>query len=354
MEDNEERVNPNVLMATLLDDANSHLSEISKTLLKLSSIGDVGAGERKNEIENLARVAQVLYPKKSIPYSSEITIQNSTTAPINENDITGYTLENVYNNNNNKIIERMTLICDGPGKIFYRVVDGKLKVNVSEETLNVGDQRTLFNVYEVRLRTDIPLTKYRLYEGEFRAGSFARAYKANTEIRPTLQANEKLKIFGLTFDDNINPIPITVPAVNPLLTNNAATVTFFSPLAPSATAAMVDTETGLATPYLVPTGYILETFALIGVANTDFTARVWFQIIPGVEVYTISDTVPLSLRGNINSIVAFNLNFISTELLDPSGAVSPGRKIVLTVTNDDNVNYMIGSLGIIAILRRLS
>lgn len=347
MEESEERVNPNVLMATLLDDANSHLAEISKNLLRISSLG---GGDRKDEIkhlERLVRTAQVLYPQKSIPYSSEVTIPNPTSAPTNENDTTGYTIENVYNNNGNKVIERMTLVCDGPGRVFYRVVDGKMKVNQSEETLNVGDQRPLFNVYEVRLRTNVPLTAYRLYEGEFRTGSFARSYKANTEVRPTLQSNEKIKTFSLGADSS----PVLVPIVPPVPAVYLGP-SFHAPIGPGVTTQFVDIETGLNMPYIVPQGYILEAFSALADFTTNWTLRGYYELIPGSGIYNHTFVIPVSQRGAVNWVL--NINPISTEVLDPTGASAGGRGVLFTVTNDDPVNNMVGEIDIIMLLRKLS
>ena len=90
----------------------------------------------------------------------------------------GYpTRVDVYKINNNKTVPHMTLINDGPGEILFISSYGNDVFNSDEGHLNVNDQRELFNVYEIRLRSTLPKTTFRLIEGIFRTGSFAHKQK---------------------------------------------------------------------------------------------------------------------------------------------------------------------------------
>lgn len=263
----------------------------------------------------------------------------------------GYpTIIDIYAINNSRPIPHMTLINDGPGKIFYIVSHSKTDISQKEFTLNVNDQRELFNVFEIRLRANLPLTTFRLIEGIFRTGSFAPTTKANVEIRPTLQTNEIRVEFDAIFDNAVAAINISLPAPQ-VITPDYLLPTYMAPLPPGQTATMVDLSTGLAMPYNVPQGYIIEYFSIFGNLSTDFTVRFYIQLIPGS--YTLFTVLPASPRGLPLNII-LNVNQFNTQGLDPEGASSGGRNVLVTITNDDPFNNMIGDFNIATILRRLS
>lgn len=288
--------------------------------------------------------------KKYIPFhTGSVETGQLVLPPENPDDYP--TQVDVYAINNSRIIPHMTLINDGPGEIFFITAYAKSTFNAQEGHLNVNDQRELFNVYEIRLRSTLPLTTFRLIEGIFRTGSFAPNTKANTEIRPTVQSNEKLKNFTIQFDIDI-PITITVPTTQ---TFNVDPTPLGSinqpPLPPGTTAALVDAETFSPMPFTIPEGYIIETFAVAVNLSTDYTLRSYFEFIPGF--FTRVPTFPGSNRGSpVNEIL--NLSFYNSQGFDPTGAPQGGRRFLLTVTNDDPFNSAVGDIDFIGILKRLS
>lgn len=332
---NQVRIKPDVYIAALLDEANEHLIEV-KDLLANKALNGVHP-----EI-----------PIRSIPYNSVTTFQNAT--PTKPTDPGGYpAVEDVYTamaadspNHIGRPLSSMSLVNDGPGTIYFINKDGYEKFSQEEEVLNVGDIRPLHNVYEIRLRTDIPLTQYRLVENNIYTGSFARAYKANTEIRPTVAANEKIKVFAASFDNATNPLPIVPPVAATYLGPS-----YHAPLAAGLWQQFTDAETGLLMPFIVPAGYILETFAALFSATTNFTLRAYFELVPGTGVYNLAFTLPFLARSSPTFIL--NLNPISTQVVDPTGA-NPTRGILFTITNDDVAATLIGEVNLLMILRRLA
>lgn len=111
----------------------------------------------------------------------------------------------------------MSLVNDGPGDIYFITAQSKDLFNTQEIVLHPNDLRELYNVYEIRSRTTLPLTGFRLVEGIIRTGSSAPFTKTNVEIRPIYQLNEKLKIFVLTFDNQVPTITITSPTIQTLV-----------------------------------------------------------------------------------------------------------------------------------------
>lgn len=303
-----------------------------------------------NNMSKLLKIignSSIAKPVNAIPYNSGPT-QIATalsTRPANVND---YTVKiDVYQHNSNIPISQMQLINDGPGKIYFvQATSNKMGWSGQEETINVGDSRELFNVYEVRMRTDIPLTTYRLIEGSLKTGSFARSYKANTEIRPTVQSNEVIKTFSLTVDTS----PALVPGT--LLPAIYAGPSFHAPIAAGVTEPLVDISTGLDMPYTIPQGYILEAFSSLGNFTRNWTLRGYYEVPAGTGIYNHTFVIPISARGNVNWVL--NINAISTEVLDPTGAPAGGRGVVFTVTNDDAADTMTGEFDIIMILRKVS
>lgn len=352
------RVKPDVYIATLLDEVNEHLLELTDLL--------------KN---------QETVPKKSVPYNTgEISI--ATPLRTKPADPSGYThIENVYAKNNNKPLGKGHLINEGTGRIFFIVYENAETFSDQEEVLNPGEHRVLYNIFEIRLRVDQPFTRFRFVENDVFSGSFAPLYKNFVENRIVLQPNEADMTIQILFDTDINPItvilppaPVLVPAPGPFPTFNA----FFirqNPLGPGLTAAYIVTgifsrfysTEGLdpallailnATPppfmmpFTIPEGFAAEGFLLTHNFSTDFTVRNWLELVPGTGVYTLLQTFVNSRRGfGLNA--EFNLNFISTQFIDPDGAPAPGRNFIVTVTNDDPVNSMSGWSSFEIILRKL-
>lgn len=357
IEPEEERVNPSVLMASLLDEANEHLVKLQsqteinhEQILKevISEHKEIVA-EHRDLVKAVTLLTDIVTPyEKHIPFNTgKQTIATATTR--RPSDISGYTVVvDVYNNNKQHPIENMMLSNEGPGTISFVVIGEKpVESSTNEEFLNVGDIRPLHKVYEVRLRTNIPQTAFRLVEGEIRTGSFASAYKANIEIRPTVQLNEKAKDFSLYMDASPPLIPIVPPLPATYLGPS-----FTAPLAAGITRQFVDIETGLQMPFIVPQGYILEAFAVIWNFTTNSTLRAYFELAPLTGIYNLAFVLPISGRTPPNLVL--NINPISTAIVDPNGAPVGGRGILFTITNDDAAAAMIGEIDIIMILRQLA
>lgn len=313
---------------------------------------------------------------KSIFYNTgHVIIKKASTSPPDSTD--NYpSVQDVYANNNQNPIEVMTLMNHGPGNLFYILRDKSQTFSATEEILHVGESRILFNVYEIRARTDIPNTEYHLVEGELRAASFSRNYKNFVENRIVLQQNEANLSIQILFDTDINPIvttlpvaPINVPNPGPFPTFNAANIRE-APLGPGLTAGFIaanilsdniaiTNEISAAQPaafpfmlpFIIPKGYIAEGFLFTINTSTNCTVRSYLDLVPGT--FTLSQTVPLSARGNGLNL-ALNINFISTQVIDPTGAPTGGRRFMVTITNDDTVNNMIGTADFELIIRKLS
>lgn len=316
----------------------THLAQMNVFLDRLISVSGSGS--------------TVAATKKTIPFQTG----SQTAGQLNQqpdNPDLYPTRVDVYSINDSKVISHMTLINDGPGDIFFIGAYAKNIFNVQEGHLNVNDQRELFNVYEIRLRSTLPKTTFRLIEGIFRTGSFAPQTKANVEIRPSIQPNEKQKVFDTFFDIAIPNITITQPTVQNLIANFIRPA-FMAPLPPGATAAFVDTETGFPMPFTIPAGSILETFAFYGNTSTDYTLRNYVEfkeLTPGQ--FTLFNTLPMSNRGTMFGNQVLNLNIFSTQAIDTFGAPPGGRRVLLTVTNDDPFNNLIGDIFFTSILRQL-
>lgn len=332
----------------------THLEQMNKFLAELNSIMGTNVNIAKGQ--------------KSIPFDTgSVTVPTANlTKPTNPDGYPAAGMVNVYALHDSTPIQYMTLINNGPGDIYFVTAYSRNEFNTNEGLLHPNDQRELFNVYEVRLRVTQPLTSYRLMEGTFRTGSFAPATKANTEIRPTLQANETLKIFDAVFEVPTPIINITSPGVQNIAANYTLLAAYRAPLPPGATATFVDATTLLVMPYLIPSGFILEAFAFFGNTSTDCTLRIWAEpvvnsaVFFGVRTFTLKSVLPFSARGIPFNFIS-NINFYSTEFTDPTGAPffdllgnpAPGRYVLFTITNDDPFNNMIGDPFFVAILRRL-
>lgn len=307
-------------------------------------------------LERLIRISEsgstIASGKKIVPFhTGSQTAGQLLTRPTNPDEYP--TRVDIYAINNNRVIPHMTLINDGPGDIFFINAYAKNVFNEEEGTLRVNDQRELFNVYEIRLRSTLPNTTFRLIEGIFRTGSFAPGTRANIEIRPEVQANQILKDFTITFD-NFVPITITSPTVQTLSVDQTPFGLLSQPpLPPGATAALVDAATGLPMPFLVPEGFGIEIFGIFINMSTDFTLRSYFEFVPGSGFFTENATFPGSSRGAVIG-QSLNLSFFSTQSIFPFGALPGGIKVIATITNDDPFNNMIGDIDLLAILSRLS
>lgn len=308
-----------------------HLAQMNILLAEMIKVNETGS--------------TVAATKKTIPFhTGSETAGQLNTAPSNPD---GYpTIINIYSQNDSRPIQHMTLVNDGPGEIFFIVAHSKIDFSTKEAHLNVNDQRELFNVFEVRLRSNLPLTTFRLIEGIFRTGSFAPATKANTEIRPTIQPNEKLKAFVLSADFTPPIVPIVPPVPAVYLGPS-----FHAPIAPGVTLQLTDIETFLNMPYIVPQGFILETFSTLTTFTTPWTLRGYYELAPTTGVYNLAFTLPSVARSDIQWLL--NVNIISSQVVDPFGAPAGGRGILFTITNDDLANNMIGEIDIIMILRQL-
>lgn len=335
-----------------------HLSQMSKLIDELVKVTATGS--------------TVAATKKIIPFQtgSQLAGQfiippSNDTPPPNPDQYP--TQINIYQQNDNKPIQHMTVINDGPGDIFFVVGYSETNVNRREGRLNVNDQRELFNVYQIRLRSTLPETTFRLVEGIFRTGSFSPFTKANVEIRPSVQANEILVLFDAIFDNAVPTITITSPTIQTLAANYNLKPSYRGPLPPGATATFVNSSTGLPMPFLIRSGFILEAFAFFGNTSTDCTLRIWAEPVVnsanffGQQTFTLSSVLPFSNRGIPFNFVP-NINFYSTQFLDPTGAPSvdllgnpaPGRFALFTITNDDPFNNIIGNPFFVSILRRMS
>jgi hypothetical protein len=322
--------------ASLLIDNINQLNKLMERLISVTESGSTVAATKKYVPFHTGseEAGQLIYP------------------PQNPDDYP--TKIDVYSINNNRVVPHMTLVNDGPGEIFFINAYAKNTFNEKEGHLNVNDQRELFNVFEIRLRSSLPLTTFRLIEGIFRTGSSAPQTKINTTIAPTLQTNEILKPFQMIFDVSVPNFTIDVPlGIPPIITDFAHSLVH-DPLPPGQTATYIDPTTGMAMPTLIPEGFIGEAFALFTNFNTDFTARVYIENPTGSGLFPPNAVFPCSNRGlHINQ--SQNLSFFSTQVFDPIlGAPAPGRKILITITNDDPFNNMIGSSTFLIIFRRLS
>ena len=260
---------------------------------------------------------------------------------------------NAYAINDNRVIPHMTLINDGPGDIFFIISYAQDQFNEREGHLNVNDQRELFNVFEVRLRSTLPHTTFRLIEGIFRTGSFAPNTIANTTIRPTIQPNELLAFFTNTFDNQVPTITITVPTTQTFGVDYSIPGVL-PPLPPGATSALIDQFVGSPMPFTIPEGFIFESFVLFSNINVDFTARNYFELVQGSNIFSLTTVFPIAARGSGDINATFNLSEFNSQLIDPFGAPAGGRRILVTITNDDPFNSAIGDIDFIGILRQLS
>ena len=351
----------NVVLQKYLDKIAKMQQDQEKSIIEEFQLLRANLSQMNIILDRLAKINEsgstVASGKKIVPFQTgSQSVGQLDNPPTNPDDYP--TRVDVYSINSNKVIPHMTLINDGPGEVFFINAYSKNVFNIQEGHLNVNDQRELFNVYEIRLRSNLPQTTFRLIEGIFRTGSFAPQTKANVENRPSVQTNEVLKVFDAVFDNPVPTITITSPTVQTLIANYGFT-SFQNPLPPGKTATFVDTATGLTMPFLIPTGFILEAFAFFGNTSTECTIRIWAEPIPGSAaifgstIFTLRSALPFSSRGRPIE-PQLNINFFSTEQIDPRGAPFPGRFALFTVTNDDPFNDMIGDPFFVAILRQLS
>lgn len=312
-----------------------HLSQMNALLSELIKVGATGS--------------TVAATKKIIPFHTGAqSVGQLVIPPSNPDDYP--TQINLYAQNDNRPIQHMTLINDGPGDLFFVVGYSETDVNIKEGKLNVNDQRELFNVYQIRLRSTLPTSTFRLIEGIFRTGSFAPQTRANIKIQPEIQTNEILVELDALFDNTTPTITITSPTTQ-TLTPNYINPSTQPPLPPGATATLVDTSTGLIMPYTIPEGFIAEFFSIFGNLSTDNTVRLYIELIPGE--FTLFTTLPSSNRGVTFNLV-LNVSMFNTQIVDPTGAPAGGRRVLATITNDDPFNNMIGDYDLLVILRRLS
>lgn len=293
--------------------------------------------------------------KKSILFNTgHVEIQVPSTGPP-DNTPDGYpAIVDVYAINNMKPIEEMTLMNHGPGDLFFITRNNLNFFSTTEEHLLLGEIRKLTNVYEVRLRTNVPLTSYHLLEGVQTAGPTPNPLKSFVENRISIQANEKQKRFSLSMDTAIPPIfpnPFGMLPIVPPVPVTYLSPSYIAPIAAGVTQQAIDIETAIPMPFIVPQGFILEAFAVLWNFNVNSTVKAYFELLPGSGIYNFVFALPISARGAPNLIL--NVNPISTQVIDPFGAPVGGRGVLFTVTNDDVAVAMIGELDVLSILREL-
>jgi hypothetical protein len=293
--------------------------------------------------------------KKSVPYGTGIVqipiVQLEP--PANDNDYA--VIINVYAQNNMKPISQMNLVNEGPGNIFFKAAYAYNVVSSEETELRPNEIRSLFNVYEIRMRTDLYLTGYRLLEEDIHTGSLSSSIKNYIEVRPVLTANEKLKIFSAVFDNQTPTLVIQQPSPTQTLAVDFSMASFQTPLIPGRSATLIDFETGVRMPYTVIYGSILEAFSVMSNLNTDASIRIFVETDPILTpgIYTLVYNFPISSRG-VPFQLQLNISQISTAIFDPNGAPPPGRSLVVTITNDDPFNSTVGDFSFTAILRRIT
>lgn len=290
--------------------------------------------------------------KKIVPFhTGSQLVGQLLIPPTNPDDYP--TRVDIYSINSNRTIPHMTLVNDGPGDIFFINSYSKNVFNEKEGQLHVNDQRELFNVFEIRLRSTLPKTTFRLIEGIFRTGGFAPNTVANTTIKPTIQPNEVLLFLAITFDNQVPTITITVPTVQTFIADYSIP-SILLPLPPGATSALIDQATGIPMPFTVPEGFIFESFALFSNMNVDFTVRNYFEFVLGSGVFSLSTVIPIAARGSGTFNAVFNISEFNTQGVDPLGAPPGGRRFLITLTNDDPFNNAIGDFDFFGILRQIT
>jgi hypothetical protein len=284
--------------------------------------------------------------KKVVPFQTgSVPVGQLNDKPANPDDYP--TAIDVYAINS-RMIPHMTLVNDGPGGLFFIAAYAKNEFSMAEGHLNVNDQRELFNVYEVRLRADLPLTTFRLIEGIFRTGSFAPQTRANVENRPTLQANESIIDLSIVLDNITDPtINITSPTTQTL----TADFTLSNPpLPPGATCTFFNASDLSPMPFNIPEGFIAEIYAVQSGFSTDHSFRSYVQIFPGLYTqFTVYPCTPGGLPFNNQN----NLSLLNTLALDTHGAPPGGRNVLVTITNDDPSKNMTGTVDLFMILKRM-
>ncbi len=348
---------------------NQHNQDISKLLNKICKLQDNQQKSREEEfallkeqlkqmnesLDQLTRLMgsniNIAATHRPVPFHHSVKFLTALkTRPSNPDDYPADGIVNVYALNNSRSIPYMSLVNDGPGDVYFITAQSKDLFNTQEIVLHPNDLRELYNVYEIRSRTTLPLTQFRLVEGIIRTGSNAPFTKSNVEIRPTFQLNEILKIFVLTFDNQVPTITITSPATQTLVADYSV-ARDLPPLPPGETAALIDENTGYAMPYNIPEGCIFESNALFTNFTCDFTIRSYFEFIPGK--WTLVQTFPINSRGYALNPV-FNLSYFTSGFFDTDGSPPGGRNILITITNDDPCTHMIGFFEFDVIIRRLS
>lgn len=362
MSDKNSHIDPNIIsLQKYMDKVNKMQQDQEKSRQQEYQLLQTHLSQMNILLDELIKVSgsgsTIASTKKIVPFQTGSQDVGQEVIPPSNPD--SYpTSVNIYKINSNRTIPHMTLINDGPGEIFFISAYSKDVFNTREEHVNINDQRELFNVFEIRLRSTLPKTTFRLVEGIYRTGSFAPQTKANVEIRPTLQTNEILKVFDAIFDIDTPNITISSPTVQSFPAFYFIP-SFQPPLAPGETATFVDNSTASAMPFLIPTGFILEAFAYFGNTSTDCTIRIWAEPIPdsksifGTTIFVIRSIIPFSSRGIPFNFVP-NINEYNTQGLDPLGAPAPGRLVLFTITNDDPFNDLIGNPFFVSILRQLS
>jgi hypothetical protein len=333
-------------------DTNQNTDNTSKMILNYMSMQNEILSRLLDYIENSTTY---IGRKKSVPYGTGIVQVPIVQLQPPANDSDYAVIINVYAQNGMKPIAQMNLVNEGPGNIFFKAVYANNTISAQELELRPNEVRVLYNVYEIRLRTDLYLTGFRLVEEELRTGSLSSTIKNYIEIRPILTANEKLKIFSAVFDNKTPTLIIQQPTPMQTLPVDFSLASFQNPLPPGNTATVTDFETGLRMPYTVIAGSILEAFSVMANLNTNTSLRIFVEADPVTYpgVYTLAYNFPISPRG-VPFQLQLNISQISTAVFDPNGAPATGRAVIITLTNDDPFNYTIGGFTFQAILRKIT
>lgn len=187
IEGSEERVNPNVLMATLLDEANSQLGEIHKILSHMKLLQD-------NQVKKIV-------PKEELTrFNTGLqTITNAvTTIPdiLNTNPVTGYTLVPVWQTLiPNRIVEILYFLNLGPGTIFVRVAHSTLQFEEQEISVFAGNVVRLENVFNLLIRATTANTRYLATEYDIGSWTLLRDFADRTPL--PVHINVPFTTFGI-------------------------------------------------------------------------------------------------------------------------------------------------------------
>lgn len=160
----DERVNPNVLIASMIDETNSRLENIENLLSGGSSLGEGKKEEKETPPPEQAPPVITATPPNAEYYDKTRLIENSvaTTLPPDSDQ---YQYESIYLAMDRPSLAT-TIINIGPGLLIIRVSwISKNGITVSDETTILeGDSNEFDKIYDVRLRSPTANLQYRVTE----------------------------------------------------------------------------------------------------------------------------------------------------------------------------------------------